>query len=76
VFPNQADVSQIAADIARHFGDSNSRVPVLLVAHHGATAWGADIDEARNRLECLEALCKLDLLVSLAASTRVVRDEP
>jgi methylthioribulose-1-phosphate dehydratase len=69
VFPNWPDVARIAGDVSRHLRDADgSRPPVLLIAHHGATAWGADLDEARDRLECLEALCRLDLLVTLAAN--------
>jgi ribulose-5-phosphate 4-epimerase/fuculose-1-phosphate aldolase len=31
----------------------------LLLAAHGAFAWGRDLEQARNRLECLEMLCRL-----------------
>jgi methylthioribose-1-phosphate isomerase/methylthioribulose-1-phosphate dehydratase len=63
VFPNWADVPRIGADIARHLEDGSVHAPVLLIAHHGATAWGATLEQARNRLECLEALCRLQLLL-------------
>jgi methylthioribose-1-phosphate isomerase len=68
VFPNWADVSRIAADVARYLSDGGGGdSPVLLIARHGATAWGPQLDDARDRLECLEALCRLEFL---AASVR------
>ncbi|MEV0597459.1 methylthioribulose 1-phosphate dehydratase [Nonomuraea cavernae] len=63
VFRNWADVPRIAADLTaflRREGDAAP--PVLLIAHHGATAWGPDLETARNRLECLELLCRLHVL--------------
>jgi methylthioribose-1-phosphate isomerase/methylthioribulose-1-phosphate dehydratase len=63
VFANWADVPRIAEDIGRHYRDAASPVPVLLIAHHGATTWGPDLETARNRLECLELLCQQHLLV-------------
>jgi methylthioribose-1-phosphate isomerase len=64
VFENHADVGRIAADIARYHDQApaGSLAPVLLIAGHGATAWGPDLETARNRLECLEMLCQLVLL--------------
>ena len=64
VFPNWDDVARIAYDVARHLGGAGAipPPPVLVIDRHGATAWGADLDEARNRLECLEMLCRLELL--------------
>jgi ribulose-5-phosphate 4-epimerase/fuculose-1-phosphate aldolase len=65
VFPNWADIDRIAADIDRHLRAAGPEIaPVLLIAHHGATAWGTSLDEASDRLECLEALCQLELLVA------------
>ncbi|MDX8149947.1 MULTISPECIES: methylthioribulose 1-phosphate dehydratase [Lentzea] len=61
VFTNWAEVPRIAAEISQRLTDRQGP-PVLLIAHHGATAWGATLDEARNRLESLEALCQLHLL--------------
>lgn len=65
VFPNWPDVSRIAEDVTRYFaalGPATSAPPALLLAHHGATVWGADHAQARDRLECVEALCQLVLL--------------
>ena len=63
VFTNWADVSRIGDDVGRHIEAADRAgahaPPVLLLAYHGATAWGATLAEARDRLECLEALCRL-----------------
>ncbi|MGW7117683.1 class II aldolase/adducin family protein [Streptomyces xanthophaeus] len=31
----------------------------MLIADHGITVWGSDLAQARNRLECFEAICQL-----------------
>ena len=54
---------RIAADIAEYYAVVGRGQPtVLLIAHHGATGWGPTLEIARNRLECLEALCRLSLM--------------
>jgi ribulose-5-phosphate 4-epimerase/fuculose-1-phosphate aldolase len=62
VFENHPEVSEIAADIARYYARAEHAPPALLIARHGVTAWGPDLQTARNRLECLESLCQLALL--------------
>lgn len=62
VFTNWAVVPRIAAEISQWLTGPEDCPPVLLIAHHGATAWGSTLEEARNRLESLEALCQLRLL--------------
>jgi ribulose-5-phosphate 4-epimerase/fuculose-1-phosphate aldolase len=64
VFDNHDDVAQIATDIATHYRQASpgAAPPALLIARHGATAWGPDLETATNRLECLELLCQLALL--------------
>jgi S-methyl-5-thioribose-1-phosphate isomerase/methylthioribulose-1-phosphate dehydratase len=64
VFENHADVNRIATDVARRYGQAGTGqvAPALLIAGHGATAWGPDLETARNRLECLELMCQLTLL--------------
>ncbi|MFJ8621301.1 methylthioribulose 1-phosphate dehydratase [Kitasatospora sp. NPDC093550] len=62
VFPNWPDVGRIADDVADHLARTPQAPPGLLIAHHGITAWGRDLAEARNRLECLEAICQLLVL--------------
>jgi methylthioribose-1-phosphate isomerase len=59
VFANHSDVSRIGADIERHLTGQQNAEPVLFIAGHGVTAWGADLAQARDRAECLEAMCEL-----------------
>jgi methylthioribose-1-phosphate isomerase len=59
VFANHADVGRVGADIQRHLTEHPEAPPVLFVAGHGVTAWGADLAQARDRVECLEAMCEL-----------------
>jgi methylthioribulose-1-phosphate dehydratase len=61
VFRNHADVPRIAADVLDRL--TSDAPPVLLIGGHGATSWGPTLDVARNRMECLEALCHLRLLL-------------
>lgn len=74
VFPNWPEVPRIAADVAAHLGRTPQAPPGLLIADHGVTAWGRDLAQARNRLECLEAICQLRVLCAFgtdsAASAR------
>lgn len=62
VFANWPDVSYIAADVTRCLGETADLPPALLIDRHGVTTWGRDLDEARNRLECVEELSRLTLL--------------
>ncbi|MGW7454709.1 methylthioribulose 1-phosphate dehydratase [Streptomyces sp. NPDC054787] len=62
VFPNREDVPMIAAEVAAHLGSRSDAPPGLLIADHGITTWGKDLAQARNRLECLEAICQLLVL--------------
>ncbi|MFI6168695.1 S-methyl-5-thioribose-1-phosphate isomerase [Nocardia sp. NPDC051052] len=59
VFPNWSDVPRIGADIERYLTDHPAAPPVLFIAGHGITAWGDNLSQARDRAECLEALCEL-----------------
>ncbi|MEV6324507.1 S-methyl-5-thioribose-1-phosphate isomerase [Nocardia sp. NPDC051787] len=59
VFPNWPDVPRIGADIERYLFDHPDALPVLFIAGHGITAWGDNLSQARDRAECLEALCEL-----------------
>ena len=59
VFVNHANVARIGADVERHLLERPDAPPVLVIAGHGITAWGADLAQARDRAECLEALCEL-----------------
>lgn len=62
VFPNHADVPRIGADIERYLLEHPQAPPVLFIAGHGITAWGASLAQARDRAECLEAMCELATL--------------
>ncbi|MFI1916668.1 S-methyl-5-thioribose-1-phosphate isomerase [Nocardia sp. NPDC020380] len=62
VFPNHADVPQIGVDIEKYLVEHPDAPPVLFIAGHGITAWGATLAQARDRAECLEAMCELTTL--------------
>jgi methylthioribose-1-phosphate isomerase len=59
VFRNHSDVARIGADIERHLTEHPESPPVLFIGGHGITGWGADLAQARDRVECLEAMCEL-----------------
>ncbi|WP_084525569.1 S-methyl-5-thioribose-1-phosphate isomerase [Nocardia vaccinii] len=59
VLSNHADVARIGAQIERLLRDDPHSPPVLFIAGHGITAWGASLAQARDRAECLEAMCEL-----------------
>ena len=59
VFTNHSDVLRIGTDIERYLIEHPDAAPVLFIAGHGVTAWGADLAQARDRAECLEAMCEL-----------------
>ncbi|MBF6241369.1 methylthioribulose 1-phosphate dehydratase [Nocardia otitidiscaviarum] len=59
VFPNHAEVPRIGRDIEGYLRDNPDAPPVLFIAGHGITAWGASLAQARDRAECLEAVCEL-----------------
>jgi methylthioribose-1-phosphate isomerase len=61
-FTNHADVAHIGADIEQHLNEHPQAPPVLFIAGHGITGWGADLAQARDRVECLEAMCELATL--------------
>jgi methylthioribose-1-phosphate isomerase/methylthioribulose-1-phosphate dehydratase len=61
VFANHADVPRIAADVTARLTAQSP--PVMLIGSHGATSWGPTLESARNRMECLESLCQLTLLL-------------
>jgi len=61
-FPNWPHVPDIAHDVERYYQHhADARVPALLIAHHGITAWGADFFSANRHLEVTEFLCQVAL---------------
>jgi methylthioribulose-1-phosphate dehydratase len=59
----------------RVLGDAFERgyrpdTPALIVARHGIYVWGADLRQARHRLECLEWLLRFALGVTLEETER------
>jgi methylthioribulose-1-phosphate dehydratase len=61
VFRNWPDVSRIASEVLARLRPATP--PALLIGAHGATTWGPSLQVARNRMECLEGLCRLTLLL-------------
>jgi methylthioribose-1-phosphate isomerase/methylthioribulose-1-phosphate dehydratase len=61
VFANWPDVTHIAADVEAALGPDSP--PALLIHAHGATTWGSNVETARNRMECVEAMCRLRYLL-------------
>lgn len=56
LFDNLADVGAIASAIRERFNESVPQVPALLIRGHGVTVWGSSLQQAYDRLECLEFL--------------------
>ncbi|MFE3322544.1 S-methyl-5-thioribose-1-phosphate isomerase [Nocardia sp. NPDC059195] len=59
VFPNWPDVPRIGTDIETFLRENPDAPPILLITGHGITTWGDTLAQARDRAECLEALCEL-----------------
>lgn len=51
ILPNHAELPAILKQIP---GSLDTRVPALLLQHHGIYAWGSSIAEAKRHLEALE----------------------
>jgi methylthioribose-1-phosphate isomerase len=73
VFPNWIDVQRISSDVEAHLSNRADVPPVLLIAGHGVTAWGRNLAQARDRLECTESLCEL---LTLTGQSRLAGAEP
>src|SRR5690606_39727184 len=56
---NWRTVSRIGEDIERRLTEHPDAPPVLCISGHGITTWGQNLSQARDRAECLEALCEL-----------------
>ncbi|SES11348.1 methylthioribulose-1-phosphate dehydratase [Lentzea xinjiangensis] len=55
VVRNSQDMAELGDAFEKGF---DPRTPALLVARHGVYVWGADLVQARHRLECLEWLLR------------------
>ncbi|UGT57299.1 S-methyl-5-thioribose-1-phosphate isomerase [Nocardia asteroides] len=69
VFPNWPQVPAIGADIERYLRENPTAPPILFIAGHGITTWGDTLAQARDRAECLEALCELITRTGRTAAT-------
>jgi methylthioribulose-1-phosphate dehydratase len=64
LFENTLDVAKLAAEIGKRLQRNPPALSALMVRGHGATVWGRSVQEAYNRLECLE------FVLSVAAHAR------
>lgn len=56
LFDNALDVADIAAAVTRRFSAQPPQLSALMIRGHGATVWGKDLQQAYDRVECLEFL--------------------
>lgn len=60
VFDNDQDIARLA-DTVDQWMKSHPDVPAYLIAGHGLYAWGANVAQARHRVEALEFLFECEL---------------
>ena len=60
VFANDQDIARLAATVDAHLRE-RPQTPAYLIAGHGLYAWGADVDQARWRVEALEFMFECEL---------------
>lgn len=75
IFPNWADVRRIAAMVDDYYRRPRA-LPGLLLAHHGLTAWGADLNEALKHTELVEFLCRYLWVLGTRPARRLTRQAP
>jgi methylthioribulose-1-phosphate dehydratase len=56
LFENHLDVARIARELETRFRRTKPPLSALMIRAHGPTVWGAGLQEAYNRFECLELL--------------------
>lgn len=61
VLRNHADVPRIADDLRTLLSETPPSVPGFLIRGHGFTAWGADVQSARNHVELFDYLFRYRL---------------
>ncbi|WP_370306206.1 methylthioribulose 1-phosphate dehydratase [Sinimarinibacterium flocculans] len=60
VFANDQDIARLAATVDAHLRE-RPQTPAYLIAGHGLYAWGADVEQARWRVEALEFMFECEL---------------
>lgn len=60
VFPNDQDIARLAAQVDAHM-KRHPQTPAYLIAGHGLYAWGANVAQARHRVEALEFMFECEL---------------
>lgn len=60
VFANDQDIPRLAAAVDAHLREQ-PLTPAYLIAGHGLYAWGADVRQARWRVEALEFMLECEL---------------
>jgi len=60
VFPNDQDIARLAAHVDAHM-KRHPETPAYLIAGHGLYAWGANVAQARHRVEALEFMFECEL---------------
>ncbi|WP_043113969.1 methylthioribulose 1-phosphate dehydratase [Solimonas soli] len=60
VFANDQDIPRLAATVDAHMKE-HPRTPAYVIAGHGLYAWGADVAQARWRVEALEFMFECEL---------------
>lgn len=60
VFPNDQDIARLAAQVDAHM-KRHPETPAYLIAGHGLYAWGANVAQARHRVEALEFMFECEL---------------
>lgn len=64
VVPNDQDMRALGDAFERGY---RADTPALIVARHGVYVWGADLRQARHRLECLEWLLRFAVGATIEA---------
>lgn len=60
VFENDQDIARLAAAVERYMRE-HADTPAYVIAGHGLYAWGADVAQARWRVEALEFMFECEL---------------
>ena len=60
VFANDQDIPRLAATVDAHM-KQQPQTPAYIIAGHGLYAWGADVAQARWRVEALEFMFECEL---------------